>query len=345
MTPGFRTKLPVNHRGAFTLIEVLVASTLVILLLSMVTGTLLHISRISARTSGVLAMHDAVSGLQRVLAERSQAVHHGTAWHCTADPGANGWGDGDESVELTWMGTMPAREEAGGGLYQSDQTDLTWYRLTWRAAKHAQTPGIFLSRSSGIRTNISQAWNWVPDPTVANMFYSLAVWSQPRRDRRRDLDDNDLRYIEGLSPALYTSCRAGGIIGDGELLRRNSRPALAPGILVDDFRLEWIDRAGWTTTFDATRGLTRRDASGAVQPWLGQPWSSATRVSLDGVFMDGRPHTLAPDPRDVNDARPALLRLAFTLRQEPPPGAGKARENIVQTFALSFPLGSGLPAP
>jgi hypothetical protein len=175
----------------------------------------------------------------------------------------------------------------------------------------------------------------------------MGTWSQPRRDRRRDLDDNDMRNIEGMPANIYTNfLQLGGLWGDSKALGTKEVAAFSPDLRVEDFALAWVDRQGWTTAFSPASGMDRTDAGGASQPMLGQPWDDQTTVRLDGMFLDARAHALAPDPRDVNACRPALLRLAFSLRLEPPAGATlRAREDIVQRFTLSIPLGPGLPPP
>lgn len=325
----------------FTLVELLVASSLAIFLLSLVTGTLLHINRITARSNAVLGMHDAVSGIQRVLQDRLQAVHHGTSWHAQASPGADGaWGTDDETFILTWMSAIPSVDDSSHGFYRGDPDDLAWFRLAWRGAKHAK-PGLFLARTMGWRHS-----GFFSTPSMPRMWYGAGTWAQPRRDRRRNLDDNDMRNIEGILASLYNSYMKTNLQGDSQAMDATEIPAFSPDQRAEDFALAWVDRQGWTTSFSPASGMSRSDEAGANQPMLGQPWNDQTTVRLDGMFMDARAHALAPDPRDVNASRPALLRLAFSLRIEPPPGTKlKAREDIVQRFILSFPLGPGLPQP
>lgn len=333
-------------RAAFTLIEILIASTLVIFLLSLVTGTMLHINRITTRTTALLAMHDAVGSFQRTAQERLQAVHHGGAWHCLASTGSDGtWNTGDETVSLTWLATTPDRMDAGQGLYWGDQDDLTWFRLIWRGPKHASSPGIFLSRSSGKRKNTSFAWCQYVDPN-ANVRYVFDVWTAPRRDRRRDLNDNDWRFVQGVTAAIYNnSLQAGGLVGDGRALDMQETPCFSPDLELSEFTLSWVDRGGWTTTFSPANGLSRRDSAGASQPTLGTAWNSQTQISLDGVFLDGRPHTLLTDTRDIRTARPILVRMGFLMRREQPPGAPRTRDDLTQRFSISIPVSAGHPAP
>lgn len=336
-----------KSRLAFTLVEMLVASSLAIFLLSLVTGTMLHINRITARTNAVLNMHDAVAGFQRILQDRFQPTHHGTSWHAEASPGADAlWDSGDESFSLTWMAAISNRNEVSHGLYSGDQDDLAWFRLAWRGPTHASQPGLFLARTLP-RSNTSINWGQFTAPGYPNVYYFLGTWAQPRRDRRRDMDDNDMRNVEGIPANIYTNnLQPGGLWGDSKFLDYKESAAFTPDMKVEDFALAWVDRQGWTTSFSPKSGLSRRDETGTNQPLLGQPWDNQTVVRLDGMYLDARAHVLAPDPRDINACRPALVRLAFSLRVEPPPGASlKAREDIVQRFTLSIPLGPGLPHP
>lgn len=334
-------------RPGFTLIEMLVASTLVIFLLSLVTGTMLHINRITTRTNAALTMHDAASAFQRSVQDRLQSVHHGGAWHCSADAGTDAaWNTGDESVSLTWLANSASRSDAGKGLYQSDQDDMTWFRLSWRGPKHLSRPGVFLSRSAGVRTNVSRGWKQYPDPNYNNVAYIFSTWSQPRRDRRRDLNDNDWRLIEGMKATIYNDyLQPGGLYGDGAVLDANETLCFGSDLAITDLTLSWIDRGGWKTTASAATGISRRDATGKNVPMLGTAWNSQTRITLDGLFLDGRTHTLAPDTRDILACRPSLVQLSFVVNIVQPSGSPRTREDLSQRFVFSIPVAFGQPAP
>lgn len=332
------------HRNGFTLIELLVATTLTLILLGLVVGTLTNLSRLSTRTTTVLTLHDAVAGVQRTLGERLAAVHPGCAWHAEADPGADGlWGTDDEAVSISWMASIPFRDEVDYGFTGGDQYDLTWFRLEWRAANHVRGPGLFLSRTRGKRSNPNS--NHFRDPVhPTKVYYTFSLWPQPRRDRRRDLDDNDLRTIEGASPAVY-GYLAPRLPGDGTDLATRFTAVLHSSFRIDAFSLGWIARNGDSVEFRPDAGFVRRSAAGAVLPDLGTAWNSPTRIVEDGVFLDARPHVLAPDSRDIAAARPALFRLSFRLRAPRATGTERSRDDVAQDFRLAIPLGPTLPRP
>lgn len=342
--------MPAPLRQGLTLIEILVSTTLVVLLIALFAGAVTHVARTLSHTTMQVAMHDAVAVTERVISEKVQAVGPCVAWHCTADPGADGtWGSGDERVDLTWWAALPSLRERGS--YDGEDVhDMDWFRLTWAGP---QTPGtgsqLLLARTKGWRT--TPYWAWLRDPAQTGIIYTLTTTQSPRRDRRRDMDDNDLRTIEGVTPAMYTQFHKAPFLGDGEDLALNGEKLLPSPYIVEDFMVSWVDGGGWETRFDPAHGLIRRDETGSAVPWLGTTWSSQTSVSLDGRFVDARRHSLAAangdpaDPREVSAARPELLRIAFTVRRKPSPILLARSLDVTQRFSFTFPLAPTAPQP
>jgi hypothetical protein len=338
------------RRAGLTLVEILISTTLVVVLLALFAGAVTHVSRTLSHTTILVGMHEAVAASERLISDRIEAVGPCVSWRCVADPGADGvWGTGDERVELTWWCALPTTQERG--IYaDADFHDMDWCRLTWTGPK---TPDVgsqlLLARTSGGRE--TPWWGWWTDPAQPGIIYDLTTVQCPRRDRRRDMDDNDLRTVEGVTPAMYGKFRLDPFRGDGSDLAANGQRLLSPSYIVEDFALSWVDAGGWETRFDPAIGLCRRDASGAPAPWLNTPWSSTTSVALDGRFVDARAWQLPAvagepgDPRDISAERPELLRIAFTVRRKPSPVVLSRALDVTQRFSFSFPLAPTVPAP
>src|SRR4051812_32600250 len=107
---------------------------------------------------------------------------------------------------------------------------------------HATKPGLFLSRTMGWRNA-----GFFSTASQPKMWYGVGTWAQPRRDRRRDLDDNDMRNIEGIPASLYAGNMQRTMRGDSQALDSLEVPAFSPALQVEDFALAWVDRQGWTT--------------------------------------------------------------------------------------------------
>ncbi len=338
----------------FTIIELLVSTTISVTLLALFAGVVTHIARTLSLTTVLIGMHDTAATFERTVGDKFQATHPCVAWHCQAGPGADGaWGTGDESVELTWWTSLPDLNDRGpyANNGNADFSEQDWFKLTWNGPK---TPGtgsqLLLARTSGGRT--SWWWGNITDPIANPIVYYLDFVQQPRRDRRRDMNDNDYRTIEGMTAAYWTRSRnVATWRGDADDLTANSRRLIPSRYGIEDFSLSWVDCSGWETRFDPTLGLCRRDPTGVASAWLGTPWSSQTQVDLDGLFVDARAYALAAaygdpaDPRDVSGERPALLRIAFTMRQKPTGILMSRAQDVKQRFSFSFPLIPGVPPP
>jgi type II secretory pathway pseudopilin PulG len=353
-----------RRRAGFSMIELLVATSLSVMLISLVAGIMLHTSRTAAITTEILAMHDSAASISRMLGDRLQAQQPNTSWHLTADPGPDAtWGTGDERCALTFMASVPDRSDRQGGFRTPDLIALDWYRLSWTGPDATGTgSSLTWADTGGSRATGDYVGNWTvpwPDPlasSVDNFSYKMRIIAEPRRDRRRDLDDNDLRLIEGMTSAQYRKLydnngTAGPLPGDAASMTLRAMPLVHPTNVVSNLLISWIDRAGWETRFDPTLGIVRHDANGnVVAPPAGAPWLSQRRVSLDGVFVDARAYSMSAvsgepaDPRDIATARPVLLRLAFTLRRPPPPQA-RARDAIEQRFSFAIPLQPNQSSP
>jgi hypothetical protein len=177
---------------------------------------------------------------------------------------------------------------------------------------------------------------------------TMLIGPEMRRDRRRHMDDNDLRLVPGITLATwqnYTNNSSGSRIptGDDEVLDRRL------GLISDRItalRLEIIDYRGMVTRInvDAAAWPAPAPADGISYvlggvaytppaPVAGQPdiWNASTRI-IDGTWADGRnvPCPAYPTANLPNPAleRPALIRVAFTLTDRV--------RNLSREFSFSF---------
>jgi hypothetical protein len=325
---------------AFSLVELLVAMALGLAIAGVIAAVVMHLHRLSARTIVRLALHDDAAVLARVLDRQTQASHPSGLWMLESSRGADGaWGTGDEWVALTFLVTKTLGDKRYDGTTVA-LPENHWFRLRWDAAV---PPAAGLLRASAGAANSSDIHSVrTPNPTAI----SLSNQPLPRRDRRRSLDDNDLRLIPGISAALYTSL---AMKGDGQRLDAYLVPVLSPVSSVDDLQLDWTDRAGRRVLWTAATGVEVRDVSGnLLSPPANATWWTDERLVCDGDFLDARdyrqPATASPavvaDTLSVGAQRPLVLRLACTLSEAAPADAPLSRgRDLIQEFSFAFPLG------
>jgi len=326
-------------RRAFTLIEVLVALAIGMLLAGMATSMVYNVWRLSARAMVRVALHDDAAAFITVVGSAVRNLHHGGQWALESSPGADGvWDSGDEWVSLTFLSANEQRVDRAMIFGENPRVGLGWFRLRWDAAKAPARGRLRISRGSPWRAT-SFAYDVSGSPRSA----SIEIDPLPRRDRRRPLDDNDLRLVPGIDAATLAAL---ALPGDSADLDAQLSTVIAPTTSAEDFRIGWTDRAGRQIQWSAQQGLSVKSASGSTIAALGQPWWNATTLILDGDFLDARHHLLTPDTISAGAARPMLLRLSFTLTEAPQravPGASRAYQK--QDFAFSFALGPDSPSP
>lgn len=309
-------------RRGFTLVEILISAGIGMLMIALVSGALLSLRRLSDFNQALLGLHEDAAAIHRIVGDDAGATCHNASVTCEADPGTDGtWGSGDEVLTLTWMAALSDPENVGFGFAASPRHDLAWCRLRWEAASGR----LSYARSSPFR--VAKRGN-------------VSIHSDPllRRDRRRDLDDNDLRYLPGLSPADYAAI---AMPGDRTDLDRNLTALCSPQTVLIDASFAWVDRQGWTVRADGSAGIVRRDHSGSVTPWSGGPFDQATLHAVDGAFLDARPHTATGAGRPVHAMRPVLLRISGRLVHQGLP----SRHPITLDLDLTLPLGTELSLP
>lgn len=316
-------------RRAFTLIEVLIATSVGVMMLALTVAALVGIRKVVDRNMALTVLHENASIINKELLRDVGSSFPGAKWELRADPGAGGWGTGDEKLTLTWMTTISDPRLTNYELMPGPRHDLTWCRLQWVGGGSGQVPRLYYLQNTPFRRVASGSTRIQQDPLL-------------RRDRRRDLDDNDLRYIPGADLGVFTAIAMPGDSADLDTLLLQ-RPIHAPMIQATDVRISWKDRDGWTMVATAASGVKQYDPSGSEVTMSGGTWDNQQCVAVDGVYLDARPETPPGWPRTIAASRPLLVRLSCTLAES---GAKMgAAERPALRLDLSFPTGAELPIP
>lgn len=362
------------YRG-HTLIELLVAIGIGMLLLGLVTSALIYSQRIAARSSALMSLHREASSIHQLLADNVRTQHPCVQWRLEVLRGtqapANVWGTGDrdttldrqECVALTFMTTLRGRRERSFGFAAEYQTDLAWARLVWRfepvgteREDDPANPGTLRIKRCGTLW-FARSSAWTAGAFASTTGQRVQVYPQPRGDRGRPLDDNDLRYMPGMSQALYeqisgtSAAHPNGALSDEVDLESQLRRITAPATRVDDLVLGWYDRRGNWTGIDALHDVNPQireympDGTAAAWPalpyMLSDPSGPVDRLVLGGIPLSGVSALPGSDPVTVADRRPLLLQIAFTLVHDPDPSVvddAQNRNRLRQRFAFSLPL-------
>lgn len=301
-----------------TLIEILVSLGIGMMLVALGTSALLHASKIFARNTAHLQGHDDAAAIQQRLASTLESLYHPVQMGCRADAGADGtWASGDEVIELTWMNSVRSLDESSMTYEPKPMHDLVWQRMRWTGDG---TGGgtIGFARSSGRRVTYA-GWSYMHGtPTPWKRTPGIAFGPFMRRDRRRDMNDNDLRFLPGMDMATYLAV---GANGDGADLDERLHPWHPPTTRVSTCVIEWIDQSGYRVRCDPAAGVAIVDPAGNTVPLLGTTYSNQTTHVIDGTWLDGRPHVpddvppgAAPYYRTTTSSqRPSLIRVSFEL--------------------------------
>jgi type II secretory pathway pseudopilin PulG len=328
------------RRTAFTLIELLVSIALGMVLIALGTSAMLHVSKAFNRNIVMLQARDDVGAIHQRLNASFSAMYHASLIYARTDPGevapaAPVWGDGNESIEFTWMSSLSDLEERSMDMEPPHYSDLVWNRLRWQGRGVGKEGGtLSYAVSSQSRTSSSIGITYKNDSGAwVNGSATVRIGPQPRRDRRRNQNDNDLRYLPGITPAVYAEL---GLIGDDTDLNLRLRPMHPSRTRVARFSLEWTDLDGWTTRCDPVTGITIRRPDGTIQPPLGLPYANGQGLALDGTWIDGRRAIAAGDTRTVLGQRPVLIAITFDLipclDNDPVDLSREARIPFVLTF-------------
>lgn len=355
-------------RRGFSLIELIIAVAIGIVLTGLAVQAMFSIKRMVARAQTLVVLHDEAAVIQREVGRLMQSVHPGGMWRLTVDNPDNAWGTGDEAVKLTWLATVTERTERSYTYGRDWDNDLTWARLTWQAGKAAgnltREPRLLLGRSRGFDdTAAGDGFTYTDAKGKAvNGTCNFRIYPQPRRDRRRDLNDNDLRFLPNMPPAQYTaSITVTGGHGDDYDLDEDAQPLHGPNTRVTACAISWVDRrghvVGWDSrTANSITALTRDGGATEAVPGATGGWSTTmpgsnvpgATAAVNGIWLDGHIETAPTDPTSEDALRPVLLRLTFSLADNPTPGSTDAElRNTAPsaTFTCTLPLDPVLGAP
>lgn len=315
-------------RNGLTLIEVLISVAIGVLLLAMITGALMAVRRTIDHNKVLLKLHNDAATVNRILQTNASNALPGAKWELDADPGPDGvWDSGDEILTLTWMTTLTDPNQVTYGFDNNPKNDLIWCRLRWERGD-GDTPSILsYAQNSGFRYRRA----------AGKPIHAEAL---PRRDRRRDLDDNDLRYIPGLDPATWADI---GMPGDSQDLDSRLQPIHSPVVTVEDLSIAWVDRAGYEVRATVD-GISQTNPSGNPEALAGGTWDNSRHVAVDGVFLDAREHTAPGASRSVAASRPVLLRLSFTLVEYQARALGSQDPTTLE-YEISIPIGQEMGRP
>ncbi|MBN8524174.1 MAG: prepilin-type N-terminal cleavage/methylation domain-containing protein [Planctomycetes bacterium] len=318
-----------NDRRGFTLIEILVAVTLSMLMVTVAWNLFSQTQRVARRAQARLQLHAAAKSVYESLRRELIAMqqHCGLWLESKTSP---------QGVELVFM--TAAMDEAGyqmkGTWGNVAVTDLVWSRWRWDGAtRRLLCARNVTSRSWPFNTSIDgvPANPSATTETLRNDIQSVRFWPQPRRftpgDALSGLDDNRWQ----LTTAGGAAVGAGRNLGDWSDLQQRLSPAC---LGVESFKIELV-LAGR----DAGSGNTRtRSADGTFDDMF-----CAHGIRMDGVSsanVTDAPATVAAAiagfPAEIGE-RPAVLRLAFTLYDQ------AADVRIPFSFSIALPGPSYTP--
>jgi hypothetical protein len=317
----------------FTLLELLVAMSLAMVLIGLAWTGFVQLRRIAVANQARIGLAQEAGYLYRRLENDIGATMQQVQWRLETPPlDAATYGI---SKAIRLIGMLEVQElttDQGLTLNPEDSYEhaAIWYCWEWRpptlAAKaaDAESPGtLWYVRSIGRRgdwmsnaTASVQAWAPVAPPAAPSVKTTCTVTfqqvPQPRRSRKRDLDDNDYRLMEGGDLAGVPRPRGDrtDLIGGGTAPVRFKPVSLR----TSEFSVTWIDYRGQVTKADAD-GVTVIDVAGNTVAHPGQPWWNADLRVIDGLYRDGRTPSGGVPPLDDDPQRhrPGLVRIAFTL--------------------------------
>ena len=284
------------QRAGLTLIELLISITLGMILLAMGSSALLQVSQIAKRDTAQRKAHGQVGLISGVLADRLGAIHHGSQMRVEADVAAG-------SVTLIWMSSLSALDERDSNISGSYGRSLVWNMLQWKRDPDHQDEEGTISYAMSSRGR-SQSFSYT-DSMGAARSQSVKTTVQWRRDRRRDMNDNDGRWIPGMRKDIWEDMELSGDLDD---LYAQLLPFHPSTTKTKDFVIEWVDAGGVVVRCDAKTGVTINGAS-----VLAQTWSNGAVHVVDGVFQDGREHVSAGSSRLAMAERPCVVRIGCTL--------------------------------
>lgn len=285
-----------NVRGikaivAFSLIEILISTTLALTLASLAIGAFYRVTNMVRSSQARLAMHASAQLLFNQLHRDLSATQSTCAFVAGCEIVAGGMDAGN--VRIIFMRAKERNDEFGNTTTSLNYSDLVWQQILWKSASRE----LLIASSSGNRSFTfgsftpagSTNYNGQQAQTVAKPRRTLDV-SDPIGATVDGLDDNVLFP----SPSNHRlSIAHADDIGDFTDLERNLIP-VANNVI--DLTWEIICHDGTSVTING---------------------SGPSLHVFQGVWLDGRmAPTLIGNPIYGNSAiakRPRLLRLQFSL--------------------------------
>ena len=325
-------------RLGMTLIEILVSVSLGMILLAMGASALMQISRVAKRDTAQRQAHGEMGALSRNLRLSLGAMHHGSLVRVEASGGEDGvWGSGDEVITVYWMAHLRDRTSRFQGFDVPYDRELVWYMLRWSGDPDTPETDDGVLHWALSSNGWSSARQSVPDETGNSRDRQIQVAPQWRRDRRRDLSDNDGRYIDGMTPELWELL---DVPSDADDLNEQALPVHAPATVIRNFIVEWVDAGGHTVRCDANSGVSVDGVALSADPT--RPWHNQNGYSADGLYGDGQVVVPVDSSRTNVAQRPNLMR--FSMVMVPKTNSGVLLEDEPHLpFSMTFNTTTTLP--
>ena len=377
--------MPTHSRmtRGFTLIEVLIASALGATLLGLLTMAFIGSRRAAERTEATATLHLDAAAIDRMFQEDLESINPGTKMELLVNrPDSVTAVTAKGSMRLDCMTTLE-RSDTTMGLGQDHPHDTMWTRWQWIASGVNSRPTLFRALSSPyfrgrFVDDGGTVRNMLEFPTPRRDRRGLLDANDGRTWNGFQLLDRATGGFDGWNGSRATF----GFPSDTNDLNRRLVPIHAN---IEDLRLEWIDQGGHTVTGTSAGIVVRNETGSVVSPdstsilptgegnwplrawWIEDQASRPDLMKVDGLWSDARPWTLgvtaalpAPtspyknaypttDSRTATERRPALIRISFTLTNDPlaydDPQRGLNPRWVRQRFSFSHPVASTLPRP
>lgn len=185
-----------HPRHAFTLIEILVATAIGMLLVSLAWAGFSQVQQVTRRNAGLVRLHSEAAAIQQALGEDLGSLMQTCQIRLRAfDDGVTDPALRKAWVEFTAMRLVHDRKGVNTVTQGQAPTDQAWFRWRWDAARGTLSRGI---------TPEDRFWCEPSDNPLydkngrqyGKMADGHAWWlvAHPRRDRLRDLNDDDGRW-------------------------------------------------------------------------------------------------------------------------------------------------------
>lgn len=329
-----------RQRRALTLVELLVSISLGMLLITMGSSALVQVTQIAKRDTAQRQAHEDVSVVHQRLHKNLSTMYHPCQMRFECWVGPDGaYGTGDEELRLLWQSAQRSLEERSMGYGPGTTHELAWNELIWIGDGQG---GGELAYAVSVRERESTGYTYTTSGGDV-VTPRITTTPLPRRDRRRHDNDNDLRFLPGMTKAIHDQI---DLTGDRKELFYLRHPLHPPTTEVTNVVFEWIDAGGYTTRCDPDGVSITNPSGGSVglhYPGIWNAYSSRRdHLVIDGTWLDGRRYRPVFESRQAMAFRPSLVRIRFTLIPRTASGLDLGDEPHLD-FTLSFPTTPELP--